>query len=150
MPVLEKALAWADIVHHNLRLPAARRLGLDPAAIQAVNPNAVVCHTSSYGSIGDRKDWPGYDQMFQAFCGWEVHGAGEGNIPMWLRFGFMDHVCAMSSVLSTLLACYFKANTGRVTEVRGSLPGPGTMTNSETFVRADGTFAPCAVLDREQ
>ncbi len=149
-PVLEAALNWADIVHHNLRLPAARRLGLDPAAIQAANPNAVVCHTSSYGPEGARKDWPGYDQMFQSMCGWEVHGAGEGNIPMWLRFGFMDHVCAISSVLSTLLACYLKANTGRVTEVRGSLLGPGTMTNSETFVRADGTFAPCAVLDREQ
>jgi crotonobetainyl-CoA:carnitine CoA-transferase CaiB-like acyl-CoA transferase len=53
-------------------------------------------------------------------------------------------------VLSTLLACYLKANTGRVTEVRGSLLGPGTMTNSETYVRADGTFAPCATLDREQ
>jgi crotonobetainyl-CoA:carnitine CoA-transferase CaiB-like acyl-CoA transferase len=149
-PVLEKALRWADIVHHNLRLPAARRLGLDPEAIQAVNPQAVVCHTSSYGPDGPRKDWPGYDQMFQAQCGWEVFGSGEGNIPMWLRFGFMDHLCALSSLVSTLLACYLKATTGQVTEVRGSLLGPGTMTNSETFIRADGTCAPCPVLDQEQ
>jgi crotonobetainyl-CoA:carnitine CoA-transferase CaiB-like acyl-CoA transferase len=149
-PVLRRAIAWADIVHHNLRLPAATRLGLDPAAMQTVNTNAIVCHTSSYGPIGPRKDWPGYDQMFQARCGWEVFGSGDGNIPMWLRFGFMDHLCALSSVLSTLLACYLKATTGVVTEVRGSLLGPGAFTNSETYVRADGTFAPCATLDREQ
>jgi crotonobetainyl-CoA:carnitine CoA-transferase CaiB-like acyl-CoA transferase len=69
---------------------------------------------------------------------------------MWLRFGFMDHLCALSSVLSTLLACYSKATTGIVTEVRGSLLGAGAMTYSETFVRADGTTAPCPVLDGQQ
>ena len=87
---------WADIVHHNLRMPAARRLGVDDESVRAVNPDIVYCHTSSYGPRGPRADWPGYDQLFQASCGWEVAGAGEGNPPMWHRFGFMDHLCAMA------------------------------------------------------
>ena len=67
--------------------------------MRAVNPDIVYCHTSSYGPRGPRADWPGYDQLFQSSCGWEVAGAGEGNPPMWHRLGFMDHLCAMGSVI---------------------------------------------------
>ncbi len=97
-PALDALVAGADIFHHNLRMPAARRLGVDEASVRAVNPDIVYCHTSSYGPQGPRADWPGYDQLFQSSCGWEVAGAGEGNPPMWHRFGFMDHLCAMGSV----------------------------------------------------
>ncbi len=95
---LDALLARADILHHNLRMPAARRLGLDEATVRAVNPDIVYCHASSYGPHGPRADWPGYDQLFQSSCGWEVAGAGEGNDPMWHRLGFMDHLCAMGSL----------------------------------------------------
>jgi crotonobetainyl-CoA:carnitine CoA-transferase CaiB-like acyl-CoA transferase len=149
-PALEAALRWADIVHHNLRMPAARRLGLDYESVEQVNPDVVFCHTSSYGPAGPRADWPGYDQLFQAQCGWEVAGAGEGNPPMWLRFGFMDHQCAMSSVVATLLALYRRDHTGKGQAVAGSLLGAGALTNSESFRRPDGTLAPRPTLDAMQ
>jgi len=149
-PALEALLGWADVVHHNLRLPAARRLGLDAAAVRAVNPNVIFCHVSSYGPTGPRADWPGYDQMFQASCGWEVMGAGEDNPPMWHRFGFMDHLCAMSSVAATLVALLQQDRTGRATDVAASLLGAGVLTNSETYLRADGTLADFARLDHDQ
>ena len=149
-PVLESLVRWADVVHHNLRMPAARRLGLDSASLRKINPDLVFCHTSSYGPKGPRADWPGYDQLFQSSCGWEVAGAGEGNRPMWHRFGFMDHQCAMSSVVSTLLAVYERDRTGRAIDVAGSLLGPGVLTTSETYLQADGTLAPMARLDHDQ
>jgi crotonobetainyl-CoA:carnitine CoA-transferase CaiB-like acyl-CoA transferase len=149
-PAVEALIRWADVVHHNLRLPAARRLGLDQASIRAVNPDAIVCHVSSYGPDGPRADWPGYDQMFQASCGWEVAGAGEGNPPMWHRFGFMDHLCAMSSAAGTLMALLQRVRTGRATDVAASLLGAGTMTNSETYLLPDGTLAPVPILDADQ
>ena len=149
-PALEALLRWADVVHHNLRMPAARRLGLDAAAVRAVNPDVVFCHVSSYGPQGPRADWPGYDQLFQASCGWEVMGAGEGNPPMWHRFGFMDHLCAMSSVAGTLMALLQRDRTGRATDVAASLLGAGVLTNSETYRRPDGTLAPVPVLDHDQ
>ena len=49
---LEAAIKWADIVHHNLRMPAARRLGLDYESVRKISPEVVFCHTSSYGPIG--------------------------------------------------------------------------------------------------
>ncbi len=147
---LEALVRWADVVHHNLRLPAARRLGIDYERVRAINPEIVYCHASSYGPEGDRADWPGYDQLFQASAGWEVLGGGEGNDPMWLRFGFMDHLCAMASTVATLLAVYHRDRTGRGQAVTGSLLGAGVLTNGETFLDASGRPAPVATVDHEQ
>jgi crotonobetainyl-CoA:carnitine CoA-transferase CaiB-like acyl-CoA transferase len=149
-PALEALVQWADIVHHNLRMPAARRLGVDYESLRAVNPRMVYCHTTSYGPTGDRADWPGYDQLFQAQCGWEVLGAGDGNPPMWHRFGFMDHQCALSSVLACLLALYRREETGEGQFVAGSLLGAGALTASETYVAEDGGLAPVDVVDADQ
>ncbi|MGD9797292.1 MAG: CoA transferase, partial [Acidimicrobiia bacterium] len=149
-PALEAAIRWADVVHHNLRMPAARRLGLDYESVKRINPDVVFCHTSSYGPTGPRADWPGYDQLFQAQCGWEVAGAGEGNPPMWHRFGFMDHLCAMSSAVATLLALYDRDRTGSGQAVHGSLLGAGALTNSSSFKRADGSLAFTPALDAMQ
>jgi crotonobetainyl-CoA:carnitine CoA-transferase CaiB-like acyl-CoA transferase len=149
-PALEALVRWADVVHHNVRLPAARRLGIDYEALRPWKPDMVYCHTSSYGPRGPRADWPGYDQLFQAQCGWEWLGAGEGNPPMWHRFGFMDHQCAISSVLATILALYERKRTGRGQAVAGSLLGAGVLTVSETYVEADGALTPYATLDSQQ
>ncbi len=149
-PALDALVGWADVVHHNLRLSAARRLGLDAAAVAAHNPNAVFCHVSSYGPEGPRAGWPGYDQMFQASCGWEVMGAGEGNPPMWHRFGFMDHLCAMSSVAATLIAVLSQRRGEPVVSVAASLLGAGVLTNAESYRCRDGTLAPVAMLDAAQ
>ncbi len=147
---VEALLAQADIFHHNVRMPAARRLGIDEASVRVVNPDIIYCHASSYGPRGPRADWPGYDQLFQSSCGWEVAGAGEGNRPMWHRLGFMDHLCAMGSLISTLLALYHRDRTGRAQFVAGSLLGGGVLTCSETYLDAAGKTVPMPVLDHEQ
>jgi crotonobetainyl-CoA:carnitine CoA-transferase CaiB-like acyl-CoA transferase len=147
---MEALLARADVVHHNLRMPAARRLGLDETTVRAVNPDIVYCHASSYGPAGPRADWPGYDQLFQSSCGWEVAGAGEGNDPMWHRLGFMDHLCAMGSLIATLLALYHRDRTGETQFVAGSLLAGGVMTGSETYLDENGEVVPVPVLDHEQ
>jgi crotonobetainyl-CoA:carnitine CoA-transferase CaiB-like acyl-CoA transferase len=149
-PALEALIRWADVVHHNVRMPAAYRIGIDYESVRALNPNVIYCHTSSYGPVGPRADWPGYDQLFQAFCGWEVLGAGEGNPPMWHRFGFMDHQCALSSVVATLLALLHRERTGEGQAVAGSLLGAGALTTSESHLLADGSLAPIAGLNSDQ
>ena len=149
-PALEALVGWADVVHHNLRMPAARKLGLGYDALRAVNPELIYCHASSYGPRGERADWPGYDQLFQASAGWEVLGGGEGNDPMWFRFGFMDHLCAMASVVATLLAVYHRDRTGTPQLVTGSLLGGGVLTNSETFLKDGRLVAQADPLDHEQ
>lgn len=148
-PLLQRLFAWADVVHHNQRLPAAERLGLGWADVHAANPAAVYCHVSSYGPAGPRKDWPGFDQLFQASAGWEYEGAGQDNRPMWHRFGMMDHLCALASTVATLLALLRRDSTGEGEFVAASLLG-ASLVSVETLVLPDGSLAPYARLDHRQ
>jgi crotonobetainyl-CoA:carnitine CoA-transferase CaiB-like acyl-CoA transferase len=148
-PVLERLVHWADIAHHSLRMPAATKLGLSYEALCEINPAIIYCHVSAYGAKGPRKDWPGYDQLFQAMSGWEVENGGEGNRPMWLRFGMMDHHCAMASLYVSLLALRQRDLTGKGRFVSSSLLSAAAFT-AETVGYADGGVAPFARLNKEQ
>ena len=149
-PALEALVAWADCFHHNIRMPAARKLGLDHDTLSAINPAIVGCHVSSYGPIGERADWPGFDQLFQASCGWEVENGGPGNPPLWLRFGVTDHLAAMASVYALLLGLYDRERTGVGQMTAASLLGATLLTTAETLVHPDGALEPFARLDNAQ
>ncbi|ALJ16430.1 hypothetical protein ATM17_30885 (plasmid) [Sphingopyxis macrogoltabida] len=148
--VVERLVRWADIVHHNIRMPAAWRIGLANDQVMAISPDVIFCHVSSYGPVGPRKDWPGYDQLFQAQSGWEYEGAGEGNPPMWHRFGMMDHQAGLASALSMLLALYHRDRTGQRQAAAGSLLGASVMTVSEMVMLDDGALSPVPRLDSRQ
>ena len=148
--VVRELVRWADVVHHNLRAPAARKLGIDYESLRAVNPSIVYCHTTAYGPHGPRTDWPGYDQLFQAYSGWEVAGGGEGNPPMWHRMGMMDHQNALASLVATLLGLWHRARTGEGQFVAASILGASTLTASETLLRGDGSLVPVPPLDHDQ
>ncbi len=150
MPVLDALARWADVVHHNVRMPAARKLGIDPGRLHAIRPSLVIGHISSYGPVGPRADWPGFDQLMQAACGWEIECGGEGQPPQWLRFGVGDHLAALSSVFAVLLALRQRARTGAGQTVASSLLGAMLLTESEVLARPDGTLTPMRHLDAAQ
>lgn len=149
-PVLEALVRWADVAHHNMRLPAARKLGIAPDQLRAIKPELVCAHVSAYGPDGPRADWPGFDQLMQAACGWEVESGGAGNPPMWLRFGVGDHLAALSSVFAVLLALYQRGRTGQGQAVASSLLGAMLLTCAEAVALPDGRVTPIAHLDAGQ
>lgn len=149
-PALAALVRWADVVHHNIRLPAARKLGVDHAALSAIKPSLVFCHISAYGPAGEQKDWPGFDQLMQAACGWETACGGAGNPPMWLRFGVGDYFAALSSVFAVLLALYRQSEDGQGQMVSASLLGATLPTVAEAVMLADGSVTPIAALDAAQ
>ena len=150
-PVLDALLSWADIVHHNQRMPAARKLGFGYEDARAINPDLIYCHVSSYGRNGPKADWPGYDPIGQAFSGWPVESAPPGEKPMWYRFGMMDHQSAMASTVPTLLALYHRERGAAGQEVASGLLAGATETNSETMLLMEtGQLAPYAKLDLDQ
>lgn len=149
-PVVDALARWADVVHHNIRMPAARKLGIDDERLRAVNPRLICGHISAYGPTGPRADWPGFDQLMQAACGWEVECGGEGNAPLWLRFGVGDHLAALSCVYAVLLALYRRNQTGEGQSVASSLLGAMLLTESEVLARPDGSLTEMAHLDAAQ
>jgi crotonobetainyl-CoA:carnitine CoA-transferase CaiB-like acyl-CoA transferase len=149
--VIERLVGDADIVHHNLRLPSARKLGLSFDDLRRIKANIIFSHVSAYGPSGPRRDWPGYDQLFQACTGWECANAGEGNRPVWLRFGMMDHLCAMAACWGTLLAVAKREVSGEGSQIAASLLGTSVLTMSSLAMRRDGSLiGERFVLDTEQ
>jgi crotonobetainyl-CoA:carnitine CoA-transferase CaiB-like acyl-CoA transferase len=148
--IVERITQSVDIVHHNLRYPAARKLGIDYDSLRAYKPDLIYCHTSSYGPRGPRADWPGYDQLFQACSGWEVAGGGPGNPPIWHRMGTMDHANAFSSLFATLLALRHRERTGEGQFLTSSILGAAVVTASELYLGADGALPPFPEIDPGQ
>jgi len=59
--LLLKLLARADVLIENNPPARMRELGLDYAAVEAVNPNLVMISITPYGQTGPYSDWKGYD-----------------------------------------------------------------------------------------
>jgi len=102
-PALEALVKWADVVHHNLRMPAARKLGIDYESLRRSNPTSSIAIPAP---TVPRVNGPTGPATTSSSRRRRDGGArwGEGNDPMWFRFGFMDHLCAMGSIVATLLA----------------------------------------------
>jgi len=148
--ILERLVKWADVAHHNMRVRAAAKIGVDEAGLRRHNPNLVYGYVSAYGLKGERANWPGYDSIFQAIAGWEVENAGAGNPPIFSRAGTMDVLCAMSSLVGTLAGIYAHGQDGRAVSAEGSLLGVSCFTQGETLIKADGELAPYLRLDGAQ
>lgn len=147
--IMQRLVQWADVFHHNQRMPAVERLGLGSQALLAAKPSLIYCHVSAYGAQGPRRDWPGYDQLFQAASGWERESAGEGNDPEWLRFGMMDHLAALASVLAVVLALFDRDGSGNGQAISSSLLAASLFT-MESPADSDGRLQEFAHLDTDQ
>ncbi len=104
--LLHRLVKTSDVVWNNLRGNQPERLGLDYAHLGQVKSDIVCTHLSAYGRDNDRADWPGYDYLMQAECGF-LQLTGEPDSPP-ARFGlslidFMTGVVGATGTLAALL-----------------------------------------------
>ncbi len=101
--VLRRLVAAADVVIENFPPAVARRLGVDHAALQAVNPDVVVCSIRSYEE-GPHADRPAYDAAIQAMAGiMSVTGEADGP-PTRVGLAFVDYATGLYAAVGVLAA----------------------------------------------
>jgi len=61
-----------DVVVENFRPGVMRRLGLDYAALSAINPRLIYCAISGYGQTGPKAQSPAYAPVIHAASGFDV------------------------------------------------------------------------------
>ncbi len=152
LEVVMRLAEIADVVHHNMTKGTAARLGIDYASLQARHPDLVHCNTYAYGAEGPLSDFGGLDPLYQAACGieYEAGPVGEGNAPLYLRFGMTDTANAMVSVVGVLAALYHQRRTGEGQDVWTSLLNGAALFGSDVFL-VDGEPGPVRPgLDRNQ
>lgn len=118
--VLMREIAGADVLLHNLRVGAARRLGVTAVQLQDAHPRLVVCEVSAFGADDDRV---GVDLIFQAESGLMRVTGHPGGPPTRVGTNVPDFYAAMCAFGAVLGALRERDLTGRAPAVSLSLLG---------------------------
>jgi len=114
LAAVRELIARADVLIQNFRPGVMERIGLDYAAVRAINPSLVYGSITGYGDRGPWRDKPGQDLLAQSLSGlsWLSGDADQGPVPMGLAVADM---LAGAHLVQGLLACL----------VRRSITGEG-------------------------
>jgi crotonobetainyl-CoA:carnitine CoA-transferase CaiB-like acyl-CoA transferase len=72
LEAVRRLVATADVLVENFRPGVMRRLKLDYASLDAVNPKLVYCSISGYGQTGPSAELPAYAPVIHAASGYEM------------------------------------------------------------------------------
>ena len=115
--VLLRLAEGADVLLHNYRPQAARRLGMSYEAFRAVNPGIVYVGTYGFRAAGPYGDKPAYDDIIQAASGLASLQASLFGEPKYVPTIVADKTSSMTVLVAVLAALYHKARTGAGQEV---------------------------------
>jgi crotonobetainyl-CoA:carnitine CoA-transferase CaiB-like acyl-CoA transferase len=124
----------ADVVVDNYRLGVRERLGIDYAALAAVNPRLVSCSINTYGSRGPDARLPGFDALLQARSGlmWAQGGDGEGSgdEPVFHAIAVNDVATAAMGAFAIIAALHARERTGQGQDTETSLAAQSALYQS--------------------
>jgi crotonobetainyl-CoA:carnitine CoA-transferase CaiB-like acyl-CoA transferase len=117
----------ADVVLDNYRLGVRERLGIDYAALRAVNPRIVSCSANTYGSRGADARLPGFDPLLQARGGMMAAQGGEDGEPVFHTIPINDVATAALTAFAIIAALDAREITGEGQNVETSLAAATTL-----------------------
>jgi crotonobetainyl-CoA:carnitine CoA-transferase CaiB-like acyl-CoA transferase len=109
---LLELIAGADVFIHNMRMEAARRIGLDPETLLASSPSLIYCAIVGFGQDGPYRDRPAYDDVIQAASGWASLAQRAGDEPRYAPTIVADKTTALFAVGAINAALYHRAVSG--------------------------------------
>ena len=115
--VLLRLAEGADVLLHNYRPQAARRLGMSYETFRAINPGIVYVGTYGFRATGPYGDKPAYDDIIQAASGLGAAQASIVGEPRYVPTIVADKTSSMTVLAAVLAALYHKARTGEGQEV---------------------------------
>jgi crotonobetainyl-CoA:carnitine CoA-transferase CaiB-like acyl-CoA transferase len=115
--VLVRLAERADVLIHNYRPQAARRLGLSYEMFRAVNPRLVYVGTYGFRAAGPYGNKPAYDDVIQAASGLASLQASIMGEPRYVPTIVADKTSSMTLLAHVLAALYHQARTGEGQEV---------------------------------
>lgn len=102
--VLGKLIARTDVLLHNMRPDAARRLGVDFAQAAKINSRLIYCSAVGFGQRGRYRARPAYDDVIQAAAGLAWISQQNGEDPRFMPTILADKVGALHAVYGILAA----------------------------------------------
>ncbi len=110
---LLKLVREADVLVHNFRPSVPRRLGIDHARLNLINPRLIYCAVTGYGETGPLKDKAGYDQVLQTMTGMCTLQGKPGRAPEIIYGSVVDYYAAALLAAGVSSALYERERSGR-------------------------------------
>ncbi len=121
LTVLRRMVARADVIVENYRPDVKHRLGIDYAALSAINPRLVYASISGFGEDGPYRDRPGVDQIAQGLSGLMSVTGEPGRGPMRVGTALADLSAGLFAAMGILVALYERERSGLGQWVQTSL-----------------------------
>ncbi|PJG46013.1 carnitine dehydratase [Sphingobium sp. LB126] len=121
---LKALVAQADVLVENYPAAVLARRGLGWDVLSAINPRLVMLSLSCFGGTGPYADRPGSGTIGEGFGGLTALMGTSDGPPMLPSVALGDAVGAMSAVIGTLSALYWRDRNGRGQQVDASLYEP--------------------------
>ena len=111
--VFERLVEDADAVVNNLRGDQPEKLRIRHRDLAEINPAIVCAHVSAYGRDNARADWPGFDYLMQAECGFLSMTGEPGTPPTRFGLSMVDFMTGTQMALGLVAAVMRARQTGR-------------------------------------
>jgi crotonobetainyl-CoA:carnitine CoA-transferase CaiB-like acyl-CoA transferase len=121
--VVDKLLARADVVTHNLRRGRVARFDLGYESMKKVNPKIIYLESLAYGSEGAWADAPGFDGGMLAYAGFLFSGVRSVDGPDPLIGAYGDYMGGVAGVVAVLAALVRRSLTGEGCHIETSQLG---------------------------
>jgi len=119
--LLKQLAAKADVVVENFRPDVKHRLGIDYAALSAVNPRLVYASISGFGQDGPYADRPGFDQIAQGMGGLMSITGLPGQGPVRVGIPIADLTAGLFAAQGIMVALLEREVSGQGQWVQTSL-----------------------------
>jgi crotonobetainyl-CoA:carnitine CoA-transferase CaiB-like acyl-CoA transferase len=113
MALLKRLLAGADAVIDNYAADVLPRMGLDAAAMRAINPRLVVVTMPAFGMTGPWSGVRAYGSTLEQASGLPSVTGREGDAPTMLHAALGDPFGGVSAAAALLLGFMHQKNTGQ-------------------------------------
>ena len=116
-----KLAAKADVIIENYRPNVTQRLGIDYAAVAAVNPTVVYASVTGFGATGPKSHMPATDTVMQGYTGLMSINRDKDGLPRRINMLAIDYSTGLYLTQAVFAALYRRATTGRGSHVQTSL-----------------------------
>jgi formyl-CoA transferase len=148
--LLCEMVARADVLVENFAPGVTDRLGIGPAALQAINPRLVYGSSSGYGKSGPYRDYPAMDLAVQAMAG-IIGATGHPDQPPVKAGAAVCDFSAGVHLYGAIVTALFereRTGVGRVVEVSMQDAVYASLASNLGMLHARGSAAPTRTGNR--
>lgn len=114
---LHALLSTADVLVHNMRLSALKKLGLDYAQLESKYPRLIYASAQGFGAGGRYFDRPAYDDIIQGLSGIVGINQRMSGQSTYMPMLFADKLCGTFLYSAITTALFHRERTGKGQEV---------------------------------